>query len=44
MTQEIEEKSQQSTFKVLDWGEAIERQERNPINPQYFGKMKCAIF
>ena len=29
MSQEIKEKFQCSTFKVLDWGEAMENQERN---------------
>ena len=44
MSQEIKEKFQCSTFKVLDWGEAMERQERNLIDPQDFGEVKCTIF
>jgi len=44
MIEEIKEKSQRSTFKVLDWGEAMERQERNLIDPQDFGEVKCTIF
>ncbi|HOH58589.1 MAG TPA: hypothetical protein PLQ22_01090 [Bacilli bacterium] len=44
MSQEIKEKFQCSTFKVLDWGEAMERQERNLIDPQDFGKIRYALF
>ncbi len=44
MIEEIKEKSQRSTFKVLDWGEAMERQERNLIDPQDFGKIRYALF
>lgn len=44
MSQEIKEKFQCSTFKVLDWGEAMENQERNLIDPQDFGEVKCTIF
>jgi hypothetical protein len=38
MSQEIKEKFQCSTFKVLDWVEAMENQERNFSDPQDFGK------
>jgi hypothetical protein len=44
MSQEIKEKFQCSTFKVLDWGEAMENQERNLIDPQDFGKIRYALF
>ena len=44
MAEEIKEKSQQSTFKVLDWGEVMENQERNLSDPQDFGRMKFTIF
>lgn len=44
MIEEIKEKFQCSTFKVLDWGEAMENQERNLIDPQDFGEVKCTIF
>ena len=44
MSQEIKEKSQRSTFKVLDWGEAMENQERNLSDPQDFGKIRYALF
>ena len=44
MSQEIKEKFQCSTFKVLDWGEAMENQERNLSDPQDFGKIRYALF
>jgi hypothetical protein len=44
MSQEIKEKFQCSTFKVLDWGEAMENQERNFSDPQDFGKIRYALF
>lgn len=44
MSQEIKEKFQCSTFKVLDWGETMENQEINFSDPQDFGKIRYALF
>jgi hypothetical protein len=44
MAEEILEKFQRSTSKILDWGEAMEKQERNLSDPQDFGRIIYAKF